>query len=331
MPSLSLRVDVDVRGGLLKAQLGPPSSDTFDEVLLPAEGTEHREITSIHPAVSFATGRTHEQWYAQLNPGAFFGYGAFGYGRLALNDSVFEEPHASAHTCVRLQVGDVLEVRRPGKAFHDERWTQVGWRAVVVERPTASSEFSAGPNLNQLVIPTGPALNESLGADELFELAGQLGLPPSMYALAATCRACRAAVQRATTFAAWVDEAQRQRSLWQLVGEGWPLSVLDAKLHAAPAASEAQLCEMLSLASMKRLSGFPFASHITKGWALVPAGSLLERASIDTIVHLCLRVPAAAQCLADTAAHKGLTDAGKIPTAAAQNVKIALSSFHASL
>ena len=72
-------------------------------------------------------------------------------------------------------------------------------------------------------------------------------------------------------------------------------------------------------------------SHITKGWALVPAGSLLERASIDTIVHLCLRVPAAAQCLADTAAHKGLTDAGKIPTAAAQNVKIALSSFHASL
>ena len=177
MPSLSLRVDVNIRnGGLPKAELWPPSSDSFDEVLLPAEGTEQREITNIHPAVSFATGRSNKQWYAQLNPGAYFGYGAFGYGRLALNDSVFEKPHASAHTCVRLQVGDVLEVRVPGRtlAFHDEPWARVGWRAVMVERPTASSK------------PSGPALNESLGADELFQVAGQLSLPASMYALVPT-------------------------------------------------------------------------------------------------------------------------------------------------
>ena len=128
--------------------------------------------------------------------------------------------------------------------------------------------------------------------------------PASTYALAATCRAGRAAVER--WLAPQIPQLL-QRSLWQLVGENWPLTVLHAKVDTMPEACEAELVEMLSPGSFWRGTGsFPFAAYILKeplesehrwGKEPVPAGTLLEKASPDALASLCARIPAGFRCL----------------------------------
>ena len=173
----------------------------------------------------------------------------------------------------------VLTAQLPGTST----W-EVLWHVVVNEHPVAP--------LVQ-VQSSGPSLVDALGVDELSAVAGQLGR--CRLALAATCRAGRTAVQRT------VRETARQRSLWQLVGERWPLAVLHAKVDAMPDECEAQLVEMLSNNSMARISGFPFAPHITRGWDLVPAGTLLERAHPEALASLCARIPTGAAALTNIA------------------------------
>ena len=258
-----------------------------DDISLPSE-TSHRDV-AVHDEVFFASGRS-GRWYAQTKNGN---------RRLWLSRS---RPHFLAgsgmllpvQACVRLLAGVVLELRAQSSIGEPE-WSVVLWRAVLTERPAAA-----------LVQSSGPSPFDALGNDELGAIIGQLGgHSTSTYALAATCRAGRAAVQR--WLAPLIDKTQRERSLWQLVGERWPLAVLHAKLDASPKDCEQQLVEMLSSglsASMGRLSGFPFAAHITKGWELprvasgppqfVPAGLLLEKASPDALASLCVRIPAAA-------------------------------------
>ena len=270
-----------------------------EDISLPE--VSHRDV-EVHPEVFFASDRS-GQWYAQTKNGT---------RRLRLDgmllqgqsDGMLLQDQSSmllqVHQCVRVPgrgVNRALELRAQGGIFEPE-WSVVLWRAVLTERPAAT-----------LVQWSGPSLFNALSDDALFTIIGHLGgHSTSTYALAATCRENRAAVER--WLAPQIDKTQRERSLWQLVGERWPLSVLKAKLDASPTVCEQQLAEMLSsgpTASMKRLSGFPFAAHITKGWELprvasgppqfVPAGLLLEKASPDALAFLCVRIPAAAKGL----------------------------------
>lgn len=304
MPTVALRV-VQVHP---KCTLHSVPHEVPYEEALPTEGTHQREMTAIclHPELKFATDRNN-RWHVQIRTqdrGVSLNGVPLGFG----------------HSSYRLKAGDEIVVRWHRDVFHgdDDDPSLVELRAVVVE-------YAAAVNT-----PSGPALNEALGADELYQLVNQIGHSASMYALAATCRACRTAVQRTTAAPAWIDAAQRQRSLWQLVGEGWPLSVLNAKLSIAPAECEAQLREMLTVSSMRRMCGFPFASHITKGWALVPAGTLLERCSADKLASLCARVPAAAQRLTET--EDNLKNAAKHNYYGAQwaNVMVFGETWHSS-
>jgi hypothetical protein len=239
-----------------------------DDISLPS--VSHRDV-EVHPEVFFASGRS-GGWYAQTKNGERC---------LRLDGRILE-----VHQCVRLPAGEVIELRAQG-GIGEPAWSVVLWRAVLTERPAAT-----------LVQWSGPSLFNALSDDALFTIIGHLGgHSTSTYALAATCRENRAAVER--WLAPQIDKTQRERSLWQLVGERWPLSVLRAKLDASPTVCEQQLVEMLSsgpAASMKRLSGFPFAAHITKGESppSVPAGLLLEKASPDALALLCVRIPAAA-------------------------------------
>ena len=251
-------------------------------ISLPSQ-TSHRDV-AVYPLteVFFASGRS-GRWYVQTQNGN---------RRLWLN-GVLQPVQA----CVHLPAGEVLELRAQS-GIGEPEWSAVKWRAVleVTERPAAW--FSSGPSLF-----------DALGNDELSAIIGQLGgHSTDTYALAATCRAGRAAVLR--WLAPLIDKTQRERSLWQLVGERWPLAVLHAKLDASPKDCEEQLVEMLSSglsASMGRLSGFPFAAHITKGWSLpqggvlVPPGLLLEKASPEALASLCVRIPAAAAGLEEIA------------------------------
>ena len=250
-----------------------------DDISLPS--VSHRDV-EVHPEVFFASGRS-GGWYAQTKNGERC---------LRLDGRILE-----VHQCVRLPAGEVIELRAQG-GIGEPAWSVVLWRAVLTERPAAT-----------LVQWSGPSLFNALSDDALFTIIGHLGgHSTSTYALAATCRENRAAVER--WLAPQIDKTQRERSLWQLVGERWPLSVLKAKLDASPTVCEQQLAEMLSsgpTAYMKSLSGFPFAAHITKEEELplvapgppqfVPPGLLLEKASPDALASLCARIPAAAKGL----------------------------------
>ena len=151
-----------------------------------------------------------------------------------------------AKGCVRLQAGDVLELkayqaccRRPVAGSAVGGAEPVGDRAVVEDVAVRRAERRRARRDHH------PARHST-----------------STYALAATCRAGRAAVDR--WLAPQIPQL-RQRSLWQLVGENWPLTVLHAKVDAMPEACEAELVEMLSPGSFWRGTGnFPFATYIQR-------------------------------------------------------------------
>ena len=85
--------------------------------------------------------------------------------------------------CVHLPAGEVLELRAQGSIGELEVGRQVAAVLEVTERPAAW--FSSGPSLF-----------DALGNDELGAIIGQLGgHSTDTYALAATCRAGRAAVR----------------------------------------------------------------------------------------------------------------------------------------
>ena len=242
----SLRVETRYAASWPGYDQGVQNVNDARDFSLPSE-VSHRDV-GVTPDVAFASDRS-GRWYAQTKQRSVWWQGQWYGVQLWINGT-------PAKGCVRLQAGDVLEL----EAYRGGEASVVRWRAVLLEEQSPSA----------IVQSSETSLFDALGNDELGAIIGQLGgHSTDTYALAATCRAGRAAVLR--WLAPLIDKTQRERSLWQLVGERWPLAVLHAKLDASPQVCEQQLLEMLSsgpTASMKRLSGFPFAAHITKGWEL---------------------------------------------------------------
>ena len=232
----SLRVEFD-RANLNDAR----------DISLPSEAS-HRDV-GVNPDVCFASDRS-GRWYAQTKQNIVRWYSMH-----AVHLSVNGTP---AKGCVRLQAGDVLELTYQGG---------VQWRAVLLEEQSPSA----------IVQSSKTSLFDVLGGhDVLSEIITQLGghswypgHSTSTYALAATCRAGRAAVDR---WLAPLIPQLRQRSLCQLMGENWPLTVLHAKVDAMTDACEAELVAMLTPHSLYSLGSFPFAAHIQR----VPA-ALIQR------------------------------------------------------
>ena len=186
------------------------------------------------------------RWYAQKKQSWVAAAGGGWYAvELWINGTL-------AKACVRLQAGDVLAIRayRPGQA------SVVRWRAVLLEEQSPPAIVQSSSETS---------LFDALNDDALDAIITRLGHSTSTYALAATCRAGRAAVER-WLLAPLIPQLVK-RSLWLLVGEKWPLTVLHAKVDAMPEACEAELVEMLSPGSFWRGTGsFPFAAYIQTPW-----------------------------------------------------------------
>ena len=155
----SLRVEFD-RANLNDAR----------DISLPSEAS-HRDV-GVNPDVCFASDRS-GRWYAQKKQSWVAAAGGGWYAvELWINGTL-------AKACVRLQAGDVLAIRayRPGQA------SVVRWRAVLLEEQSPSA----------IVQSSETSLFDALGNDELGAIITQLGHSTSTCALAATCRAGRAA------------------------------------------------------------------------------------------------------------------------------------------
>ena len=280
----SLRVETRYAASWPSFDQGVQNVDDARDISLPSD-VSHRDV-QVNPDVSFASDRS-GRWYAQTNSSVrwvdFWDSVQLCYRAYAIESVRYQQLSINgtpAKGCVRLHAGDVLELSYRGV---------VRWRAVLLEEQSPSA----------IVQSSKTSLFDALGNDELGAIITQLGHSTSTCALAATCRAGRAAVER--WLAPQIPQLL-QRSLWQLVGENWPLTVLHAKVDAMPDECKAELVEMLSPGSFWRGSGnFPFATHIqTPGrWGKepVPAGTLLEKASPDALASLCARIPAGFRCL----------------------------------
>ena len=270
----SLRVETRYAASWPGFDQGVQNVNDARDISLPSD-VSHRDV-GVNPDVFFASDKS-GQWYAQKKQSWV---AAAGGGWYSVQLSINRTP---AKGCVRLQAGDVLELKSQGG---------VHWRAVLLEEQSPSA----------IVQSSKTSLFDALNDDALSAIITRLGNSTSTYALAATCRAGRAAVDR---WLAPLIPQLRQRSLWLLVGEKWPLTVLHANVDAMPKACEAELVEMLSPDSFWRGSlgsgNFPFATHIQTparlGKEPVPAGTLLEKASPDALASLCARIPAGAACL----------------------------------
>ena len=281
----SLRVETRYAASWPGFDQGVQNVNDARDISLPSD-VSHRDV-GVNPDVFFASDKS-GQWYAQKKQSWV---AAAGGGWYSVQLSINRTP---AKGCVRLQAGDVLELKayRPGVLSAAYRW-----RAVLLEEQSPSAIVESSEETSLFDVLGGHDVLSVI----ITQLGGHSWYPghsTSTYALAATCRAGRAAVDR------WLAPLIPQlvkRSLWLLVGEKWPLTVLHAKVDAKPDECKAELVEMLSPGSLRGTGNFPFETCIQKphawGKEPVPAGTLLEKASPDALASLCARIPAGAACL----------------------------------
>jgi len=190
--------------------------------------------------------------------------------------------------CYCLNPGDEIRVEEPiVRLGSTER--RVFWHAEYSEMAADTAKRTAGAESTHGAAPATTVCIIDFLADEVLDLCvSQLSLC-MMATLAATSRECRAAVGR--SMPSVVADLISRHSLWQLLGGGYPSFVIRAKFNADPQAGTEVVREMLSVPSLKRLSCFPFDSHITKGWAQVPAYTLLQRPTLEVLSDLTACVP----------------------------------------
>ena len=225
----SLRVETRYAASWPGYDQGVQNVNDARDISLPSE-VSHRDV-GVNPDVFFASDRS-GRWYAQTKQRGV-------RGRYGVQFSINGTP---AKGCVRLQAGDVLELKYQGG------------------RPVAGSAVGGAEPVGDRAVVEDVVVRRAERRRDQRDHHGHLGHSTSTYALAATCRAGRAAVDR------WLAPLIPQlvkRSLWLLVGEKWPLTVLHAKVDAKPDECKAELVEMLTPDSFCA-ARFPFAAHIQR-------------------------------------------------------------------
>lgn len=267
-----LRVKLDVQAASLDLE-------GEQVITLPPGGSEQ----SIQRNLSFASD-SRNCWYVQSMSADV---------KLSING----QADRHKRPCYRLKPGDEIHVVAVadllGARFYPEGpstesrvlglsdFSRVLWHAVYCEKPIDASP----PQLDASTASSFGLLADN-EFDPRFDLCVRRLPLSAMFSLARTSRQCREGVRRTMASSDWVAAATSQRSLWQLLGEGWPSSVVVAKVHADPQAGTKIVHEMLSQGSLSRLSGFPLDHHITKGWSEVPANTLLECPTLEVLSDL---------------------------------------------